>query len=242
MHIARLREAAHRNRLQVAIDGPAGAGKSTIGRRLAGKLGSAYLDTGLMYRAVTWLALQRGVSPGDAAALAAIARDTEFDSGLDASSLLVNGELRDQDLRSAEVDRTVSEVSAHADVRQVLVDEQRRLANDKCIVMVGRDIGTTVLPGSPVKLWVTASPEERARRRLTEGLAGSAKLDVAHMADLIQVRDDLDSSRRVSPLHRAPDAVVLNTDSANEEQVLEAAMNVVGIVLEQLEQLQPHQN
>jgi cytidylate kinase len=227
MDDARLQHAVHRAGIQIAIDGPAGAGKSTVGREVARRLDAPYLDTGLMYRAVAWLGLESGVPPNDASALATIARDTKFASAMEGSALLVNGIERERELRSSQVDNVVSEVSAHPEVRSVLVDSQRDFADRRCVVMVGRDIGTTVLPEAQVKLWVTASPEERARRRLNEDLEGDARVDLSEMAARIRVRDALDASRPVSPLARAPDADIVNTDSLDEGKAVQIAMEVI---------------
>jgi cytidylate kinase len=232
MDEASMRAEAHRLALQVAIDGPAGAGKSTVGRGVAEKLDAAFLDTGLMYRAVTWLALAAGVGPADAGALSRIAQDSTFSSTTDASSLLVNGCARDRELRTEAVDNVVSEVSTHPGVRMALVAKQREFARARCVVMVGRDIGTTVLPDAPVKLWVTASPEERARRRLREGLAGNSGVTLEQMAYRIRTRDEIDESRSLSPLRRAPNAHNLDTDGMNQRQVVEQAMDIVRRTIE----------
>lgn len=235
-----LSEAAHNHALQIAIDGPAGAGKSTVGRGLAGVVGCPYLDTGLMYRAIAWLALQRAVDPVNAGALVAITESTDlaFDSGA-GGTLLVDGSPASPELRSPEVDACVSQVSAHPRVRELLVGRQREFARGRCIVMVGRDIGTTVLPAAPVKLWVTASPEERARRRLGERLPGTARLGEGEMVERIRARDFVDSSRTASPLRRAEDAVVLNTDGMDPGQVLDVAVGVVRGALAQLHGTSP---
>lgn len=231
MEDSRLREAAQRSRMQIAIDGPAGAGKSTVGRVVAHQLGAMFLDTGLMYRAVAWLGLERGIRPDDAEGLAAIARSTEFSSAPGGRSLLVNGEDRERELRTTVVDNVVSEVSAHREVRRVLVEKQRMVADCQCVVMVGRDIGTTVLPDAPVKLWVTASPEERARRRLWESLEGSSQIDVSEMTNLIAARDALDASRPVSPLAKAPDAIAVDTESLGVDEAVQVAMAAIRRVL-----------
>jgi cytidylate kinase len=235
MDDARLREVAHRARLQTAIDGPAGAGKSTVGKGVASRLRAPYLDTGLMYRAVTWLGIQAGLAPADTAAHARLATETDFASAADGYALLVNGQPVEWELRSAGVDALVSEVSAHAAVRSVLVEKQRAFANDRITVMVGRDIGTIVLPRAPVKLWITASAEERARRRLEEGLGGSGGLAVDDVARLIRVRDALDASRSVSPLLKATDAVAIETDRLDKAGAIEASISVIRRALEPLE-------
>ncbi|GAC1466665.1 MAG: (d)CMP kinase [Gemmatimonadaceae bacterium] len=222
-----LKERATKARLHVAIDGPAGAGKSTVGREMAGRLDCAFLDTGLMYRAVAWLALQAGIQASDAERLKQLAAKTEFESARSSSSLLVNGLDRESELRSAEVDAIVSEVSAHPKLRRELVDKQRAFASGRYTVMVGRDIGTTVLPGAQVKLWITATAEERARRRFKEHLAGSGDLSLAALADHIRKRDAIDASRVSSPLRRAEDAVILMTDELDVDAAVQLAMELV---------------
>ena len=222
-----LSEAAASQALQVAIDGPAGSGKSTVGRAVAGALGCAYLDTGLMYRAITWLALGCGLGRADEPRLESLAAHTTFDLDPDGETLVVNGVPAGAALRSAEVDAAVSAVSAHPGVRLQMVHRQRELANDRCIVVVGRDIGTVVLPQAPVELWVAASPRARARRRLAEALPGSQQLTEEQMETLIAERDARDSNRAASPLRRAPDAVDIPTDDLSPKDALDRALLAV---------------
>jgi cytidylate kinase len=230
MEESRLPHAAGESGLQIAIDGPAGAGKSTVGLGLSRALGCPHLDTGLMYRAVTWLALECRLPLSDAAALGSLARSTSFALGPGVPGRLqVNGRPADEALRSARVDAAVSEVSAIREVREALLARQRELAYDRCIVVVGRDIGTRVLPHAPVKLWVTASAEERARRRLAEQ-GGEASEE--EMVLRIRARDRYDATRAVSPLRRASDAVVIETDRLSPEQALATALAVVRARLE----------
>ena len=223
----RLRRAARELALHIAIDGPAGSGKSTIGRELARMLDCTYLDTGLMYRAVTWLAQRAGTLPTDAGALAEFACATSFDTMPPPSdSILVNGLAMGQALRTPQIDADVSAVSAHPAVRKILVQRQRELAHNRCMVMVGRDIGTVVLPGAPVKLWITASSDERARRRLAEKLE-PGHITVDKVRAEIEARDRFDSHRPTSPLVRAADAITIDTDTLSEEDVLDRAARVV---------------
>jgi cytidylate kinase len=213
--------------VNISIDGPAGAGKSTVGRGLAAALDCPYLDTGLMYRAVTLRALRQGVPLFDGPRLQEIAQSLRFRLEADgAGGLLVDEEPAGAELRAPEIDATVSEVSAHAEVRQVMVERQRELAIRRCIVMVGRDIGTVVLPAAPVKLWITASEEERARRRRAEHLAAAAET-TERVLEEIRARDRYDSGRAISPLRQAPDAVVIETDGLNPDEVLERALEAV---------------
>jgi CMP/dCMP kinase len=212
----------------IAIDGPAAAGKSTIGRQIAVRLGCRYLDTGLMYRAVTLLALQRGIDPGDAAGLTGIAAETSFDVFRTADDrLLVDGTPMRDDLRTPLVDASVSVVSAHPEVREVLVEHQRRLARHGCIVMVGRDIGTVVLPDAPVKLWVTASPRTRAERRNHERIEPHDERTIQQEMARIVERDRTDSTRAASPLRQADDAIVVETDGETPEQTVHRAVELV---------------
>lgn len=222
-----LRERATECSLQIAIDGPAGAGKSTVGRGLANVLACRYLDTGLMYRALTWVALDQQVSVTDARALEGLARDSRFALGDDGTSLWFNGVLAGSYLRSPRVDAAVSAVAAVPGVREQMVRRQRDLARAGCIVMVGRDIGTIVLPDAAVKLWVTASAAERARRRLAEQLPGSAGVGEAEMISRIELRDAQDAGRPVAPLRRPPDALDIVTDAAGPEESVRTAVQAV---------------
>jgi cytidylate kinase len=189
------------------------------------------VDTGLMYRAVTWKALSRGIDIEDESGLARLAHALQFDLDPETCGLCVGGVPDQALLRSRPVDDAVSAVSAFSAVRNELVQRQRAIANERCIVMMGRDIGTVVLPKALVKLWITASSEERARRRLNEGLIGSAELDAVQMETRIAIRDSVDSGRAVSPLLRAPDAVAILTDGMNPEAVFEAALAVVRLAI-----------
>jgi cytidylate kinase len=212
----------------VAIDGPAAAGKSTIGKGVARALRCRYLDTGLMYRAVTFLALESGTDLSDGAALQTLTENTVFDlTAVPGEYLLVNGTAMRGQLRRPEVDGAVSQVSAHPEVRAVLVARQRELAAHGCIVMVGRDIGTVVLPTASVKLWVTASPRTRALRRNRER-------DGQHLEEMVQremarilERDRVDSGRAVSPLRQAADAIVVETDGISPDVAIARAVAVV---------------
>lgn len=234
MHTQRVVCGAHEAALHVAIDGPAGAGKSTVGRALARALDCPYVDTGLMYRAVTWLALDRGVSLADSAALEHLAGEIHFClEGHDV--LLVNGRPAGSALRTPTVDAAVSVVSAYPGVREQMVRRQREIAAGRCVVMVGRDIGTVVLQDASVKLWVTASAAERARRRLEERLPGSSQVSAAEMVHRIMERDALDSGRAISPLRRAAGAIEIETDNLSPEQALGRAMEAVARMLDTLE-------
>jgi cytidylate kinase len=203
----------------VAIDGPAGAGKSTLARALAELLGLPYVNTGLMYRAVTFLALERGVEPGAGGPLASLARELRF--GLDGSTppmLSIDGLPDVANLRSDEVEARVSRVSGHPEVRTVLRATQRALGVGGC-VMEGRDIGTVVFPDADVKVFLSAAPDVRAgRRRLERG--GGHEVDEA-----VAARDALDT--RTNPLEAASDAVVLDTTRLDRDEMLAEAVRLV---------------
>jgi cytidylate kinase len=221
-----LRVSAHNHGLKIAIDGPAGAGKSTIGRGLAEALSCAYLDTGVMYRAVTLAALRAGLDLSDQAALAGLASTLDFAWSADTPvEVLVNGRRAGAELRASEVDANVSQVSAHSRVRGVLVARQRALAARGCVVMVGRDIGTVVLPDAPVKLWVTASADERARRRRAE--LGARSDDQSAVAGKLQHRDKADANRAASPAVPAHDSEILTTDGLTPSESVLAALSRV---------------
>jgi CMP/dCMP kinase len=213
--------------LQVAIDGPAGSGKSTVGRVLARELGCTFLDTGLMYRAVTLLALERGIRLRDAQDLANLADSMKFEIlGGAEPGLRFEGRNAEASLHSPAVDAAVSEVSAHGAVRAALVERQRQLANARCIVMVGRDIGTVVLPDADVKLWVTASAPVRARRRLAQEGRSSA-LSLEDTLKGIVSRDLMDQGRPISPLKPARDAVPIDTSQETVYASVARALDVI---------------
>lgn len=205
--------------LVIAIDGPAGAGKSTVAKAVAAALGLAHLDTGAMYRAVTARALASGVAPDDAPALRAIARDLEL--GFTPEGLTVDGEPVGPEIRTPAVDAAVSAVSAQPEVREALVRTQRAIMASTPIVAEGRDIGTVVYPEAPVKVYLTASIVERARRRAGDlGAAGHGLSQEAIEAE-IERRDRLDSTRTSSPLRRADDAVEVDTTGLTIDEVVE---------------------
>ena len=217
----------------IAIDGPAASGKSTVGLRLAKTLGYLFFDTGVMYRAITWLALQRGINIHDEAALTTLAEETQIDvapaSRADgrACDVLVNGQDITWEVRSRSVDANVSTVSTYRGVRQALSQQQRRVGQRGNIVMVGRDIGTVVLPEADLKIYLDATAEERARRRYDEILARGGKTDYEGILKRVIERDRIDSTRDVAPLKAAEDAVVLNSDQLNEDQVFERVLALV---------------
>ncbi len=207
--------------LNIAVDGPAGAGKSSVARAVADALGLTYLDTGAMYRAVTWKALQSGYDIHDAETMGALAAGTRFEwrqeqTGL---TLLVDGDLLHEGIRSESVTANVSLVASYETVRSVLRDRQRKLCTSRGVIMDGRDIGTVVMPGADLKVFLTANLLERAKRRLRE-LGGSDE-ELSGLMRSIAERDDKDSSREHSPLRPAPDAVIIDTTELNLQQVVE---------------------
>ncbi len=212
----------------VAVDGPSGSGKSTVSRRLATALGARYLDTGAMYRAVTWAVLQAGVDPGDAEAVSKIAADARIAIGTDPEhpTTRLDGAAVDTEIRGPEVTGAVSAVAAVPAVRRILVAQQREIiATAERIVVEGRDIGTVVAPEAQPKIYLTASADARAHRRSVES---SSDLR-ATAADLAR-RDRMDSTRSADPLARAPDAVELDTTGLSIDDVVARLLAVVGAV------------
>lgn len=210
----------------IAIDGLAGAGKSTLGEAIAQDLDCSYVDTGVMYRAVTLSALERGIAPSNGTALGQIAEDLDVALGRAEHSLLIAGDRPASALRSSVVDRTISEVSAHPEVRSVLTAKQRQLAEGRCVVMVGRDIGTVVFPEAPVKLWVTASEETRAARRAAER-RGTTELEHHRVASDLAVRDRRDSGRTIAPTRQPAGAIVIDTDLLGPAAALAHALEAI---------------
>jgi cytidylate kinase len=211
----------------IAIDGPAASGKSTIGRMLANHLVFLFLDTGCMYRAVTLAVLQRGIDIDDEAAVVDLTESVELDilppwGKKDGRlyTVLLDGQDVTWDIRTSEVDLNVSQVSAYKGVRQNLVDRQRILAKRGSVIVVGRDIGTVVLPEAPLKLYIIASTEERAYRRWIEQRNREKSLTYDQiLADLIR-RDRIDGNREHSPMRPAEDAVIIDTTGLSPEQIL----------------------
>jgi CMP/dCMP kinase len=217
----------------IALDGPSGSGKSTVARRVAGALGWRYVDTGATYRAVTLAVLRTGVDPADADAVAAVAERARVEQVTDPAGARthLDGEDVTEALRGADVTAAVSAVSAVPEVRRRLVELQRELAGTQGAVVEGRDIAAVVLPLAAVKVYLDASPEERARRRAADrdaGVAvstGSASLEEAVAADLAR-RDALDSGRAASPLAVAPGAVVLDSSALDADQVVDRVLEL----------------
>ncbi len=216
----------------IAVDGSAASGKSSVGRTLAKRLGYRFLDTGIMYRAITWAALERGTEPHDAKGLEKLANTIDMRVVLpvpgsdETARIRIDGKDVTGRLRSPEVDEHVSAVSRVAGVREALVRRQREIAKKGRIVMAGRDIGTVVLKDAPLKLYLDASLEERARRRHRDFVqVGHESSEEAVLEDLRR-RDQIDSGRDISPMKPADDAVVIETDGMTEEEVLTRALEL----------------
>lgn len=228
----------------IAIDGPAASGKSTVGYLLADLLDYLFFDTGVMYRAVTWAALSRNVSIADAGAVSALAQTVNIDLAAPYAgetdgrhcTVLLDGADITWKIRKPEVDRHVSAVSAYPDVRAALTVQQRRIAGRygsgeadlPGVVMVGRDIGTVVVPEAPVKIYMDASAEERAHRRYRELIARGKEADYPTVLADIRRRDAIDSQRDVAPLRAAEDAVIVDTTALTPEEVAARVVGVIG--------------
>jgi CMP/dCMP kinase len=211
----------------IAIDGPAASGKSTIANALARKLNYLYFDTGVMYRAATWAALDRGVAISDEAAVTTLTKSLQIDVKPPSINdgrqydVLCNGVDVTWAIRSPEVDASVSPVSVYPGVRSALTAQQRRIGLRGNVVMVGRDIGTVVLPEAPLKIYLDASAEERAKRRYAEVQArGDPSQTYEAILENVKRRDAIDSSRATAPLRRAPDAVIINSTHLSIDEVI----------------------
>ncbi len=219
--------------LTIAIDGSAASGKSTLGWALAKKLNYLYLDTGVMYRAVTWAALHHHIDPHDEAAVTALAEKISLqilpptkNDGRQAT-VLVDGTDITWEIRTPKVDANVSLVSSYPGVRRVLTEQQREIAAHGAVVMVGRDIGTVVLPHADLKLFIEASVEVRARRRYNERIARGEQADFdALLASMIR-RDKLDREKPISPMIPADDAIIINTNNLSQEEVVARVLALV---------------
>jgi cytidylate kinase len=217
----------------IAIDGPAGAGKSTIGALVAERLGYLFLDTGAMYRAVALAAKRKGIDPDDAQKLSALAKQVRIMIGPPtkqdgrAYTVLLDGGDVTWDIRSADIDRIVSQVARVPAVRDAMVEQQRALAGQGRVVMVGRDIGTVVLPDADRKIFLTASASERARRREEELASRGERRARQELLHEILRRDQLDTERAVSPLKAAEDAIIVQTDGLSVREALDRVLAAI---------------
>lgn len=216
--------------LQVAIDGPASAGKSTVAKRVAKGFGYVYCDTGAMYRAVTLAALNKGISMDDVEQIAEIAKHIKitFKPAEPEQRVFINDEEVTRDIRLPKVAANVSAVAAIPAVRTEMTKQQREIAAEGGIVMDGRDIGTTVLPNAPVKIFMVATAHERARRRFLENKQkGITTTSLEELQKAIELRDQKDSTRKVSPLTQADDAIRLDTTNLTIDQVVEEISKII---------------
>ncbi|MDF7637668.1 (d)CMP kinase [Leuconostocaceae bacterium ESL0958] len=216
-------------RVQVAIDGPASAGKSTIAKILAKQLSYVYVDTGAMYRAITLAAQQAGIAYDDEQAVAALLPQLQIDfaPGEPVQHVFLNQEEVTEAIRSTEVTNNVSTIAANPAVRADLVARQRAMAAAHSVIMDGRDIGTTVLPAAPVKIFLVASVAERAERRYRENVAKGMTVELATLKKEIEARDYKDSHRAVSPLVKADDAITVDTTGQSIEQVVARIQTII---------------
>jgi len=214
----------------IAIDGPAASGKSTLGLRLARALGYLFFDTGVMYRAITWLVLKQEINVRDEAVVTTLAEKAQIDvapasrSDGRACDVLVDGQDITWEIRRRKVESNVSIVSAYRGVRSALSQQQRRIGQRGQIVMVGRDIGTVVLPEADLKIYLDASAEQRARRRYDEIIARGKQADYNDIFAEVVERDRIDSTRDVAPLKAAEDAIVLDSDKLTADEVFERVL------------------
>ena len=208
----------------IAIDGPVAVGKSSVGSVLAKRLGYVFFDTGMIYRAFTWKVLKSGISPEAEQKLCELATTTEFDfvpSKQGVLSVFIDGEDVSSKLLCAEIEGLVALIAKVAEVRQAMVSQQRKLAERGKVVMAGRDIGTVVLPWAELKIFLTASTEERARRRHRELLRRGENSSLETVLADLKKRDEIDINRTISPLKPAEDAVIINTENLSLEQVVD---------------------
>lgn len=219
--------------LKIAIDGPAASGKSTIAERLAKALGYLYFDTGIMYRAVTWAAQKRLGDVGDEEAVVELAESVRIDvrppSKEDGrkNDILLDGQDITWEIRSAEVNQDVSQVSTYPGVRTAMTEQQRRIGQEGSVVMVGRDIGTVVMQDADLKIYLDASAEERARRRYSELAERESNVSYDEILASVIRRDQIDSTRAIAPLRPADDAVIIDTDGKSIDEVYDEVKHLI---------------
>ena len=215
-------------KLSIAIDGPAAAGKSTVAKIIARRLTYIYIDTGAMYRALTYKALNNGIDPNNEAALydLLMSTDIKLQNGANGQDVLIDGVIASDEIRTPNVTKNVSAVSQHKLVREEMVRRQQAMSEQGGVVMDGRDIGTQVMPNAEVKIFMLASVDERAKRRHDENIAKGFDSDLEQLKKEIAARDKFDSEREVSPLKKAADAIELDTTSLSIEEVVDAIMKI----------------
>jgi cytidylate kinase len=209
--------------LVIAIDGPSGAGKGTVARAVAGKLGYRHVDSGAMYRAIGWKALDAGVALDDEHAVAELAERSHIT--VSDAAVTIDGTDVTRAIRTPALDRAAAAVARLPRVRSVLVDRQRRMGAGGSVVMEGRDIGTVVFPNADVKIYLDAAPEERARRRASD--PAHSPVAVAEAATALTARDEIDRTRAASPLYAAPDAIVVDTTGRSVDEVVNEVLAIV---------------
>jgi cytidylate kinase len=215
------------SRINIAIDGPAGAGKSTLAKTIAQELGIFYLDTGAMYRAAAYKALKDGVDINDTEQVSEFAKRLDLHTGYKNGQqvVLIDGENVMPFIRSPEVSKAASDISAYPCIRLKLVEMQREVADEYDVVLDGRDIGTFVLPNAKYKFFITADVNERARRRFLELGSKGVKIDYSDVYDDMKARDTNDSNRSFAPLRQAEDAELIDTTHMNKNDVLDAVLS-----------------
>lgn len=230
------------NKITIAIDGFSSTGKSTVAKQLAKYLGYVYVDTGAMYRAVTLYAMQHGLINNDDFNVEALIYQLpqvnisfKFNENLGFAEVYLNGVNVEKEIRTMEVSGFVSKVAAISEVRQKLVEQQQKLGEDKGIVMDGRDIGTVVFPNAELKLFMTASPETRAKRRYDELIGRGDKVVFEDVLKNVKERDYIDSNREDSPLVKAEDAIVIDNSNMTLEEQFEKILNLVKMTIEDCE-------
>jgi cytidylate kinase len=215
------------DRLIIAIDGPSGAGKGTVARAVASELGYRHIDSGAMYRAVGWKALRDGVPFDNEAEVAALADRSRID--VSSTRVAIDDHDVTRAIRTPEIDRAATAVARLPRVREILVGRQRRMGNGGGIVMEGRDIGTVVFPNADVKVYLDASPEERARRRASDPAHTGGPAAVSDVANALSQRDEIDRTRVASPLYAAPDAVIVDTTGKDVDEVVKEVLEVIAM-------------
>ena len=225
----------HRNRYPqtIAIDGPAASGKSSVGKHIANNLGYMFLDTGVMYRAVTYAVIEKGIAVEDEHAVGALAEAIQVEvkkvSGTEDRkyAIFVDSINVTDQLRTTQVNRFVSQVSRYEKVRTAMTEQQKRIGRNGAIVMAGRDIGTVVLPQADLKVYLEATPQERARRRFAEEQEKGNNISYEAILENVQMRDEIDSTREIAPLKPADDAHIINTDGKDVAQVTAEIMKII---------------
>ncbi|MFN8577095.1 MAG: (d)CMP kinase [Candidatus Sericytochromatia bacterium] len=215
----------------IAIDGPAGAGKSSVAKDLANRLNMLYIDTGAMYRALTWKALNNNIDLSNNNRMELLLKDSKIDlipiKGQNFLNVLIDNKNITSEIREPLISKNVSQVASHKGVRDIMVVKQRNLAENKTgVVMDGRDIGTVVFPNADIKIFLTASVEERANRRFKEQMEKGITTDIQELINDISNRDHYDMNRAVAPLKPANDSIIIDTTSMNYEEVLEKLIDI----------------